>query len=81
MGEGGRRPGEGMSLAGVRSGVKHYFSGVCGQLGTAPDGEDANGSPETAGIFSTASLARRKFEAVKTSELTTALQAEQNLSG
>jgi hypothetical protein len=31
--------------AGVRSGVKHYFSGVCGQFVTAKDAEDANGSP------------------------------------
>ena len=48
---------------------------------TAKDGEDANGSPETAGIFLTASLARRKFEAMKTSGLTNALQAEQKKLG
>lgn len=39
-------------------------------------GEDADGSPETVGIFSTAIIARRKFVAMKTSGLITALQAE-----
>jgi hypothetical protein len=38
------------------------------QIKTALDGEDANGSPETAGIVSTASLVRLKFVAIKISE-------------
>jgi hypothetical protein len=50
------------------------FRVVCGQWGTAKDGEEANGSPETAGIVSTTSLARRKFVAMKTAGLITAWQ-------
>jgi hypothetical protein len=55
------------------------FRVVCGQWGTAQDGEEANGSPETAGISSTASLARRKFVAMKTSGLITALPIAKQL--
>jgi len=39
---------------------------VRGQIETAQDGEEADGSPETAGIFSTANLARRKFTLMQT---------------
>jgi hypothetical protein len=41
---------------------------VRSQLSTAQDGEDADGSLETAGIVSTASLVRLKFVAIKITE-------------
>ena len=52
----------------------------CGQWGTAQDGGDANGSPETAGFFSTASVDRRKFGAMKRSGPITVLRSKKKKS-